>query len=1253
MNYTCLGDNEYEVTLTIFRDCFLGDPGAWFDDPAIIGIYNNGNLIDSLLIPLMGNDTLDPVLANECLVVPPNVCVHTTTYRANVTFPFLAGGYDLIYQRCCRNSTIANIIDPLSAGATYGISLSEATLNQCNNNAKFKEWPPIYICVNEPINFDQSATDIDGDSIVYRLCAPLLGGTPGIPRPFPFQHTIPSPVIWNDPPYSLDDMLGGIPLAIDPNTGLLTGIPNTVGQFVVGICLDEYRDGELISTTSRDFQYNVGVCGQAVSSFFAPDIQCDGFTVEFLNESENADAYEWYFNDPLNPNATSTLPSPSYTYADTGLYTIMLIAEPGQFCVDTSYQQVYLQYESLFADFDYEFTECSDSLIIEVTDLSYDTIFSPSEWYWELSDGQISEEENPTFIVSASQDLILTLTVTATNGCQQTLTQTFEANLIDDVELVVDSISICFGDAINLNPNPNASYTYEWSPPETLNNPNLPNPTATPIETTTYQVTVTDVDNFCQIEREVTVVVPEPIVINVPNDTSICTTDVELLVSANVPVDYTWSDVSDFSTTIGNDSAIVVTPLGEVTYYVQAIDSFNCLQRDSVTITGNGINIIKEEVTLVCDGDSTELSVMNTDPVDELTYSWTPVDLVLSGGDTPTPTVQAPEPGTYTYYVEMMNQFGCIKIDSVYLGVLDTTPQLDFVGLTQCSGYSVNFENTSINADYYLWNFGDPFNPTASSTETNPSYVYQAAGTYNVMLTIDGDVPCKDTIFKEIVVEEPQIVVEYEWEYESCTDEIVINFTDLSTNTQSTITDWLWEFSNGINSEEQNPTITITESQVLDVELTILSDDGCEDVLAVSLPIEIIDITLEDSLAICQDEPINLNPDGNTNYTYSWSPSEGLDQTDIPNPTANPTTTTTYTALITSISADTCTITQEVIVTVPPIINLSVTNDTVICSSEVALQAYSPEAVSYEWFDSEQLLNPISSEPSVDVETQFENTYFVQVTDVFGCTKIEDVFVQNFGINIAVDNEITICKDDSIRILVINSFPNQELTYDWSPEAGIIADGDTNNPLVSPQESTVYGVNVTNQYGCTTSELINISVEDFQPPLTATAEPDTIYLGESAQLLATEDIDYTYTWSPDSTLNANNVFNPIATPSLTSTYNVSIEDANGCTNRDEITVFVLNPNCDEPYIFVPNIFTPNGDGVNDVFYVRGPIIDELYLAVYNRWGEKVFETTDPNMGWDGSYKNKALNSDAFGYYLTVKCTNGSEYFKKGNVTLVR
>ena len=164
------------------------------------------------------------------------------------------------------------------------------------------------------------------------------------------------------------------------------------------------------------------------------------------------------------------------------------------------------------------------------------------------------------------------------------------------------------------------------------------------------------------------------------------------------------------------------------------------------------------------------------------------------------------------------------------------------------------------------------------------------------------------------------------------------------------------------------------------------------------------------------------------------------------------------------------------------------------------------------------------------------------------------------------------------------------------------------------------------------------------PILSISATPDTIYLGESSQLLATEELNYTYDWFPPSTLNNPAIFNPIATPEETTDYELTIMDEFGCFNNAFITVVVLNPDCEEPFVFMPNAFSPNGDGENDILKVEGRTVEELYLAIYNRWGELVFETSNPTGGWDGVYNGELSEPDVYGYYLKVKCTNGQEHF---------
>jgi len=543
MNYTCLGNNQYEITLTIFRDCFYGDPRAWFDNPASIGIFDvNDRYLGQILLRLMNNDTLSPVLSGQCFVAPPSVCVHTTTYRDTVELPLRTGGYQLAYQRCCRNQTILNIVNPLASGATYGVTITERALRECNSNPKFKTWPPIYICVNEPIDFDQSAQDVDGDSIVYKLCEPWVGANQQLPQPQPPNPPPYLPVTWLSPPYGLNNMLnglpGGDPLRIDPKTGFLTGVPNTIGQFVVGICVEEYRNGTLISTTRRDFQYNVGVCGRPTAGFFTPELECGNLTVNFKNNSENTSHFLWQFNN----RDTSTRLNPTYTFADTGLQKVRLIVEPNTVCADTFEQEIRLLPLSVRPDFTFDYKSCTDSIVFAAIDQTTDPLSRPVAWAWLLlPDSTKSSLQNPTFTIQRGENDRLQLQVLAENGCKATLEKAFPLPFLE--ESLSDTVPVCRGDSVALHPNFNPTYNYIWLPNQDLNNNLLANPLAFPDSSMLYQVVISDSVYFCNIERSVFVKVSEPIenlTITSSTDTLFGSGTVQLNATQNENFRYNW-----------------------------------------------------------------------------------------------------------------------------------------------------------------------------------------------------------------------------------------------------------------------------------------------------------------------------------------------------------------------------------------------------------------------------------------------------------------------------------------------------------------------------------------------------------------------------------------------------------------------------------------------------------------------------------------------------------------------------------------
>ncbi|MEO1438475.1 MAG: PKD domain-containing protein, partial [Bacteroidota bacterium] len=468
----------------------------------------------------MGDDTLDLVLDNPCLVIPPEVCYHSTIYQTIVNLPFVQGGYQLVYQRCCRNQSIVNIQLPLETGATFYNFITEEALSSCNSSAVFNDWPPFYICKDLPFVFDHFATDLDGDSIVYSMCAPFDGASFDDPRPQPPFNPPYDSVVWVNPPYNTNDMLGGIPLSIDEN-GLLTAVPNTLGQFVVGICAQEYRNGQLISTSRRDFQFNVGICDlQIVSAFFAPEVQCeDDLTIFFNNQSNGSNNFLWDFGD----GTTSTSESVTHTFPDSGLYEITLIAGVGNACADTSIQMVNVQFESIFTEFDVTFDTCEDSVIVNLIDLSVDTLSEIIAWNWDFGNGETSNEQFPSIEYTSPGVYTITLEVEAANGCTAQHTEQININIpFADFQTAQ---TICPGDGpVELNPGGDPALDYLWSPSDGLNDPTSPNPLASPSITTTYSVStfIPNLQDTCFIDREVTVFVSPDVTLDVPNDTAGC-----------------------------------------------------------------------------------------------------------------------------------------------------------------------------------------------------------------------------------------------------------------------------------------------------------------------------------------------------------------------------------------------------------------------------------------------------------------------------------------------------------------------------------------------------------------------------------------------------------------------------------------------------------------------------------------------------------------------------------------------------------
>ncbi len=452
ITYACKGGGNYTFTMKVYRDANGG--GAGFDDPASIAIYNCGALIpcnllstfDAFQVLNVEND-LVTIIQNPvypCLVIPPNILVEEGIYTFDIFLPLSPESYHIVYQRCCRNNTINNIYNPEDTGASFSIEITPSAQQLCNNSAVFVDFPPTVICAGEPLNYLHNATDVDGDQLVYEFCAPLKGGGPILQGPGTTgcNGVIPSPacpppfepVDYILPAYSPIAPLGGVPvITIDPLTGLITGTPDVIGQFVVGVCVYEYRNGQLLSVIRRDFQFNVTSCEATVVADLKKDAvissksfllnSCGENTIQFLNQSyqtQNITGYLWQFN--INGiTVESSLKDPVITFPGPGQYVGKMIVNPGFNCSDSALIYVNV-FPSITADFEFDYDTCVAGNV-DFTDLSVSGSGNIISWDWLFEPGGKAASENPSYLYSSPGIKPVSLKVTDINECMDSITK--------------------------------------------------------------------------------------------------------------------------------------------------------------------------------------------------------------------------------------------------------------------------------------------------------------------------------------------------------------------------------------------------------------------------------------------------------------------------------------------------------------------------------------------------------------------------------------------------------------------------------------------------------------------------------------------------------------------------------------------------------------------------------------------------------------------------------------------------------------
>ncbi|MDQ3191138.1 MAG: gliding motility-associated C-terminal domain-containing protein [Bacteroidota bacterium] len=975
-----------------------------------------------------------------------------------------------------------------------------------------------------------------------------------------------------------------------------------------------------------------------IADFDVPPPGCLPYTVQFNNNSNSVDStnYYWDFGD----GNTSTDFNPLHEYTSTGLFNIMLVTYDTASCnlSDTAYVQVIVLSDTSYTI--NPLTICGSGAvqigIMPVNDPSVTYHWSPAIG---LSDTSIA---NPFAGPNQSTEYTLIMS----NGiCTDTILQTvyYYPEILD----ISPDTSIC-GDAnLTLIASTLGNYNqYIWSSnnlfSDTLNsslsdstlNINISN-------SNTYYLQASE--SVCSLRDSVNITIYQDS-IYVLNPLTLCgpgTIQIGLNPLNDTITTYSWSPGTFLSdSTIANPTA----SLNQALEFQLIISTGVCI--DTVNQTVNYFPGILEtsQDTFVCNITNLDIYATTFGNYNQYVWSSNPSFSDTLNTSLADSTLNINVYNTSTYYINAFES-GCSVQDSVIIiAYSDTTFSLNPVEI--CQGDTVNIGVSTVQGNNYTWNTSLGI---SDSTFSNP-LAWPVENTSYYILVFDGF--CTDTIYQTVdVIPIPLIQVSNDTTI--CLGEIVT----VSATTAGVYNQYIWSsnpsFSDTLNNSINDSSYTFSPFNSIMLYIAAYQSN-CMIIDSVEVNVLSSSTNILSPINSCFSDSVQIGVPASmdSTITYSWNPTAGLSNPNISNPMAAPGQSIQYQLLVSNgVCSDT--LFQNVNVTD---FNLFTVNDTFLCDTQqLSIHAGTFGAnTNFHWSSNTNFtdtLNITNDSIIIVNPVQGVNIYYVKAS-IMGCEKRDSVLIINDYVKIQANTQL-ICVGDSAFLIASNLVSGQQLTYSWNPLTNIISGANSSTALVSPGQTASYIVTAESAFGCKDSAVatVNVSSLDSQSVI-ATVSQDTIAVGNSVVLQALPSSGYNYNWSPLYGLNNSQVSSPVATPYISTTYSVTVSDGL-CSYNDSITVFVFEIICEDPNIFVPNAFTPNDDNQNDILYVRGKFIDELYFTVYNRWGEKVFETTDLAIGWDGVYKGMKADPGVFVYYLTAKCLDGQEYFKKGNVTLIR
>jgi gliding motility-associated-like protein len=1067
------------------------------------------------------------------------------------------------------------------------------------------------------------------------------------------------------------------------NSNPAIGLPATgsgdVGPFTSANVTVPTTGTITVNNTCGTSTFDITVMPGPIANF-TPQVGCPGQPVSFTNNSTLTGpgpfTQTWDYGDGspvhVGPNP------PAHTYVGTGPFNVTLtITTPGGCDSDTTI--VVDPLSGAVADFS-ALSVCEGS-ITNLVDLSM-PVGNILSWAWDFDNNGTVDDvtQNPTHNFGPAGTYNVKLAVQVAGGCSDSVVLPVVVNPLPTANFAIGGA--CFGFANTFTDQSVVAtgtvdnWFWDFGDPSTTADTSiLQNPTYTYPNTGTYTVTLTvSSDSGCTDTYTSTVTVADPPVADFSPDTVCAGNSSNFMDLTNSVVGvqtWAWDFDNDAVTDDTNQNPVYVFP-GPGTYPVSlsVVDSNGCTHDTTKNVFVDAQPTADFIFTNECFGTAngfTDQSNPNGGTITNWDWDFDNNGTVDNTAQNPTNGFAAA--GTYTVELLVTTAQGCV--DSIsYQVTVNPIPVADFTADTVCFGDVTGFNDlsniSSGNITNWAWDFGDGL---GTSNLQNPTYTYAVAGTYPVTLTVTSDSGCINTLIDTAYVNSLPTAAFF-------TADVCLNqtagFNDSSNPNGGFITSWSWDFENDgvVDATTQNATHNYPAAGTYNVQLIVSTAGGCADTIVQQIeifPMPTADFNFNNE---CFGTPISFTDNSAvaTGTITNWDWDFGNSNTSIvQNPTENFAADGIYNVELIVTTNNGCmdTISKNIEVYPVPVTNFGPQDvclgaPTMFFDSTTVNNANSPNnIVSWTWDFGDGVGTSNNQNPVYAYANEGTFPAMLTVVSNNGCTHDTTINV-NVHPNPTVDFDgpasgcSPVCVD-----FVNNSAITTGVISTWQWDFG---DGGTSgsiNPshcFVNDNHASPMSFDVTltaiSDQGCTTTLTKNALVTAFPIPLadfTFNPGKTNIY---DAEITFTDQsiIGSTWFWNlgdgATSTLQ-----NPVHEYADSGSYQVTLymENTYGC--KDTITKYVkIDPTF---AIWIPNVFTPDGDGINDLFFSDGYGITELKTLVFDRWGALVFEGYQLDSKWDGTYKGKMSVEDVYVYRIEARDVFGEWHEFIGKVTLLK